>query len=427
MAILAAMILVFAARDAKAQEGCVSAQCHATILKGKTVHPPTETCGSCHEAVTTPHPQKGKKTFKLSQAPPELCFSCHDAFGKLHIHPPVKLGKCTTCHDPHSSGEAKLLRQPVSELCRSCHPDQTKAKFLHGPVSAGDCTACHSPHESDNPSLLVKAGEELCFGCHSDVQESLKKKNVHPALEGGCASCHDPHGSDHPKLLAEEGAKLCFQCHDAIATKIAEAPVVHGAVRSEKACASCHEPHAGDLVKLLRKPEKETCLGCHSTVITKNMTTLHGPINEGKCTPCHDPHGSRNARLLVQEFPADAYAPYTDQEFALCFSCHNRDLLKYPDTSFATNFRDGERNLHFLHVNNKQKGRSCRLCHNVHGSSGPKLMAESVPFGKWSLPLRFVKTETGGGCSPGCHRPAQYDRKTPGKKPEPPKPAGKTG
>jgi hypothetical protein len=45
------------------------------------------------------------------------------------------------------------------------------------------------------------------------------------------------------------------------------------------------------------------------------------------------------------------------------------------------------------------------------------LIADSVPFGKWSLPLKFVKTETGGSCAPGCHKPQSYDRKNPGKKP----------
>ncbi len=109
--------------------------------------------------------------------------------------------------------------------------------------------------------------------------------------------------------------------------------------------------------------------------------------------------------------------PYTDTAYALCFTCHDRDLLRYPDTSFATGFRDGERNLHFLHVNNAQKGRSCALCHELHGGTNDVLIAESVTFGSWQLPLKFVKSDNGGSCAPGCHRPAVYDRKNPGKKP----------
>lgn len=374
-------VLLFAGRDAVAQNSCVTAPCHATLLTPKTVHPPAESCDSCHESVESQHPQNGKKTFKLVSEPPELCTTCHDNITNF----------------PH----------------------------LHGPVSAGDCTACHTPHASDIKPLLLKKDDELCAECHVEIQELLKKPDVHPALNGGCTSCHNPHGSAHPMLLAEEGSAACFACHDDIGTKVEKSPVVHAAVRSEKGCASCHSPHASDNAKLLLAPEKESCLGCHKTVITKNMTTLHGPIKEGKCTPCHDPHAGQFAKLLVAEFPPNPYAPYTDKEYALCFSCHKRDLVQYPDTSFATGFRDGERNLHYLHVNNKQKGRSCKLCHDLHGSSQAKLMADSVPFGKWSLPLKFVKTETGGSCAPGCHKMQSYDRKNPGKKPEPAKPPAK--
>ena len=414
---------LLACHEATAQDSCVSEKCHTTVLKGSTAHPIAESCGICHESVATPHPEKGKKTFKLSQEPPDLCYTCHEAFGKKStVHPPAKDGLCTMCHSPHASNEPKLLTQPLKDLCTTCHADHVDFKVVHGPVSAGACTACHTPHESDTKKLLLKEGEEMCFGCHLDMPEVVKKKNVHPALAGGCTSCHNPHGGDYPKMLAQEGQELCFLCHPQIGEKVKESPVGHPALLMEKGCASCHSPHASDNEKMLLNPVKDICTTCHDSIIPKNATVLHGPNNDGKCTRCHEPHGSQNEALLVAKFPTDAYVPYTDSEFALCFSCHKRDLLEFPETSFATHFRDGERNLHYLHVHNKQKGRSCRLCHSWHGSNNPKLIADSVPFGKWNLPLKFVKTETGGGCSPGCHKPQYYDRKTPGKKPEVSKP-----
>lgn len=410
---------VFLCREAVAEEGCASEKCHAKLLTGTTVHPVAEDCSGCHESTETEHPKKGQKTFKLNQEPPGLCSTCHEAFGtKSTVHPPVKEGACTMCHNPHSSNEPKLLAQPLKDLCETCHADHTDFKVVHGPVSAGDCTACHSAHESDRQKLLLKEQPELCFGCHLDVAEVLKTKHVHPALESGCTACHNPHGSANRKMLADEGPAVCFICHPGIGDTVKDSPVAHPPVKSEKACASCHSPHASDNDRLMLAPEKETCLGCHSAIITKDMTVFHGPIANGKCTPCHDPHGSQNEKLLMKKFSQDVYIEYTGTEFPLCFSCHKRDLLQHPETSFATNFRDGEKNLHFLHVNSKTKGRSCRLCHNIHGSSNPRLIAENVPFGKWTLPLRYVKTETGGGCSPGCHKPQYYDRKTPGKKPD---------
>ncbi len=408
-----------------AEDGCVTGQCHASLLKAKDVHPVAESCDGCHQAVSTQHPQKGKGTFKLAQNVPELCFSCHTAFGKKpHVHSPVKSGMCTTCHNPHASDESKLLTQPLRDLCLSCHPDKVNYKFIHGPTSAGDCTACHTPHESDNKSLVLKEGPELCLTCHMDMQDVMKKKVVHGAVLSGCTSCHNPHGSSFKRLLPEEGPKLCFQCHSQIAEAIEKAKQVHAPIKTEKACASCHSPHSSDNNKLLAKEGKDLCLECHKNIIKKTMKVLHGPISAGKCTPCHDPHGSKYAKMLSKEFPDDVYVAYNDKEYELCFSCHNRDLLRYPDTSFATGFRDGERNLHYVHVN-REKGRNCALCHNLHGSSNPKLIADSAPFGKWNLPLKYVKTETGGSCSPGCHKTYNYDRKTPGKAPEVEKPVEK--
>ena len=402
---------IFLPYGAGAQESCVSAQCHATLLQKKTVHPATESCDNCHESTATPHPQKGKQTFKLTQAVPELCSTCHDAFGaKAHVHPPVKEGDCTGCHDPHASDQPKLLAQPLMDLCTTCHGDKVEFKNVHGPVAAGECTECHTPHESDTPKLLVKAGAQLCFGCHSDVQEALNKKDVHPPAAEGCTDCHNPHGSEHAKLLQAEGKELCFTCHSDISDLIEKAKVVHPPVQTEKACASCHSPHASDNAKLLLKTGKELCVDCHKNIITARMTVVHGPIKEGICTPCHNPHASANERLLVKEFRTDPYVAYNDKEYELCFTCHNRDLLAYPDTSFATNFRNGERNLHYVHVN-KEKGRNCTFCHELHGSENAKLIAQNVNFGKWKLPINFKKTDTGGSCSPGCHKPQTYDRK----------------
>jgi predicted CXXCH cytochrome family protein len=411
---------------ASSDEGCVSQSCHASLLQAKTVHPAAQMgCESCHQAVSTPHPQKGKKTFKLTQEPPALCYGCHDAFGKKkHIHPPVKDGMCTTCHNPHASDEPKLLVQPEKDLCLMCHPEKPKQKYLHGPAATGDCIMCHNPHESDNDALTVKAGPDLCFTCHFDMQNTMKKKDVHPAVLMGCTSCHNPHGGPYRRMLPADVPQLCYQCHSDIQERIAKSKDAHPPVASEKTCLSCHSPHASDAEKLLPKPEKELCLSCHTTIITKDDTTVHGPIKgpSGKCTPCHNPHGSPYTKLLVKEFPDDVYTTYTDKEYELCFSCHDRNLLRFPDTSFATGFRDGDRNLHYLHVNDKEKSRSCILCHSPHASKNPDLIRDRVPFGKWEFPLNFVKTDTGGTCLPGCHQRVYYDRKSPGKIPESLKP-----
>jgi len=418
------------------KNNCVTAQCHSGMLKTKHIHPAAEPCDTCHQAVSTPHPDKqeaekkqakGKKkakgtdkkkgkNFKLTESVLKLCYQCHAEFGTMKsLHPPVKDGMCTTCHDPHDSAQPKLLARPVKDLCLSCHSAKTNHKYVHLPTAQGDCTSCHNPHQSANARLLVKDGAELCFPCHSDMQDKIKKKVVHHALDAGCTSCHDPHGSASKKFLVAGGAAVCFPCHAEIESKLtASAKSSHAPIKSEQGCASCHSPHASDEPKLLLKAGKNLCLDCHKDLIKKAQTVFHGPVRDG-CTPCHDPHGAPNEKLLIKPYSAEFYVTYNDNEFPLCFSCHNRDLLRFPTTSYATGFRDGDKNLHFLHVNRKDRGKRCKACHMVHASENPKLIADRVPFGKWNLPLKFVKTENGGGCSPGCHKPYAYDRKNPAK------------
>ena len=407
----------------EAQDGCVTQKCHSTMLKGKSVHPGADPCEGCHEATDTTHPVKGKKTFKLLQEPPDLCYTCHDAFGTgegMKLHSPVEEGTCTVCHNPHQSDQEKLLVQPMGDLCFGCHENNISDASVHGPAGVGSCTECHNPHQSSYDKLTVKEGEKLCFLCHADIQEDLKKGHVHTAVTMGCPSCHNPHSGPYKMMLPADGKDLCFQCHSDISDIIKKAKIIHPPIQTERSCVSCHSPHAGKTEKLTDKMGKDLCLECHKGIIGTSDQNLHGPIKQGACVACHDPHGTPNDKLLKKHYVMDYYAPYNDTNYELCFSCHDKELLRFPDTSFATNFRDGQRNLHYLHVNRKKKSRTCRFCHEPHSSKNPKLIRNYIQFEQWRLPTNFEKTETGGTCTPGCHKKVIYDRETPGKEPEKP-------
>jgi predicted CXXCH cytochrome family protein len=300
-----------------------------------------------------------------------------------------------------------------------CHSTLLKGQSVH--AVAESCSTCHEstgtphPRKGETTFKLTQEPPDLCTTCHSEIAD---KRNVHfPVAQGLCTTCHDPHASKEPKLLKAEGQQVCLPCHPQIADKVNDSRVSHPALMTEQACWACHSPHSSDYEHLLLKPVKDTCVTCHDSVIPQNAMVLHGPNSDGKCTRCHDPHGSRYDSLLVNQFPSGDYVPYTETAYPLCFGCHNRDMVDYAQTSYATNFRNGEKNLHYVHVHRSERGRSCKLCHNVHGSPNPELIADTVPFGHWNLPLRFVKTDTGGGCSPGCHKPRRYDRKSPGRQP----------
>ena len=123
----------------------------------------------------------------------------------------------------------------------------------------------------------------------------------------------------------------------------------------------------------------------------------------------HRAHGSEFRALLVDAYPEEEYVPATTENFGLCFLCHDTGILDEEETEWATGFRNGKQNLHRLHIQGN-KGRNCRMCHNLHGSMQPFLLEECVGFGSWEMNLNFAPREDGGSCLPGCHGKLAYTR-----------------
>jgi len=408
-------------------QGCTASGCHNGFAKLPVVHSPAggDACDTCHaaQAGTTAH------RFKLTADGAALCIDCHDAFDGKHKHSPVADGQCLTCHDPHASAHAGLLRDTQAKVCGDCHDGVTENhKYLHGPVAAGACTSCHSAHASEQAHLLTGAIRDLCLKCHNAMQERLSgKAKLHAPVSGDCTDCHEPHGAGNAMLTQEASPALCFSCHDDVAEAMTRARFRHSAVSADIACAACHDAHIGKTGKLLRESEREICLGCHNKVIVAEGRTLpnlaeelgerpvqHGPVAGGECAICHrDVHGGSRYRLLAAAYPAAQYVAYAEKEYALCFECHDAEAFAAAQTDDATGFRNGRQNLHALHVARESKGRACRFCHEVHASKQPHLIAERVPFGAWQIPVGFEAATDGGSCAPGCHRPYRYDRNAP--------------
>lgn len=422
-------------------QSCTTTECHVPIAKHTVRHSQTAAdCTACHVQIGEAAAHK----FSFTSAKEDLCVKCHQLPLQQHAHAPVKDGKCMDCHDPHGSEfKAELVSDPNRDLCVKCHAANFKNKsFVHGPVAVGACTTCHKPHSSENPKLLLADPNTLCKTCHADTGKPEEGVHIHKALDQGCVNCHDPHASDHKFQLREVAPKLCLTCHkDKFEQATAGAAVVHGAITQDGGCTTCHEPHASKLPGLQRTVQPDTCLKCHDKPLKNNagkpMTNMaallaanpekHGPIREGHCTVCHDPHASPKFQLLSEDYPEKFYSPFSPDLYRLCFKCHSQDLVMKQNGTGITQFRDGVKNLHALHVN-QEKGRTCRACHEVHASQRASHVRESVPFGSsnWMLEINFKSDEEGGSCAPGCHAPKTYKR-PPGKlAPLTPEPATKT-
>jgi predicted CXXCH cytochrome family protein len=339
--------------------------------------------------------------------------------------------ECLACHDSHGSETKALLAAPsASALCKQCHPDVTAGKkFVHGPVAAEACGACHQPHASAYPKLLNAQGKELCLTCHVTTRRQMESMRfVHGPVNVDCQACHDAHASDEPMMVKQPPAELCLSCHEQVREVIEKAAVKHAAVTADRACLNCHQPHASNFAGIIKAESGDLCLTCHDKAVTlpdgstvgnvkqgiENAKVLHGPVAQGNCSGCHVVHGGDHYRLLTREYPGAFYAPFKMENYALCFSCHEGQIVRDERTTTLTGFRNGDLNLHYVHVN-KQKGRSCRACHATHASNNDKHVRDAVPYGKggWMLPINYQPTANGGKCAPGCHTPYAYDRVAP--------------
>jgi predicted CXXCH cytochrome family protein len=259
-------------------------------------------------------------------------------------------------------------------------------------------------------------------------QQMLKVKLLHKPAEGDCLQCHESHASNHIMQLRAEPLDLCVSCHAQVKEAAQQAPFKHSAVTQGQACLNCHTSHGSDRAKLMRREPIAACLSCHDKPVARpgGGTAIasvaevaqpglvrHGPIRDGNCSGCHSLHGGWVSRLLSQPYPETFYQPFSVDAYALCFSCHDKQLGLAERTEGLTRFRNGTLNLHYLHVNKPERGRSCYSCHSTHASAQTVHIRNSVPYGNWEIPINFSVTASGGSCAPGCHRATAYDRQNP--------------
>ncbi len=246
-----------------------------------------------------------------------------------------------------------------------CHASLGKAEFVHEPVKASECDACHvetGKNHPDEPGAfeLAEKGIALCLQCHDNPLEG--KEHSHPPVEEDCIKCHNPHQSSQLKFLHTSPGKLCLSCHEKI-----------------------------------------------QNIITESRAQLFF-FFFCECLSCHVPHASDYSPMLNTFYPRNMYLQFAVNNFALCLECHDKEAFTLEKTTEVTQFRNGDRNLHYVHVN-RAKGRTCINCHGVHGADLEKLIHSSSPaFGVWNIPIDFQKTKTGATCVIGCHKEKSYDR-----------------
>ena len=362
---------------------CTMSGCHSQIRQHQHLHEPVATnrCDACHEPKkgATPFQAGVRHEFKRAADKPELCYACHDRLAQdAYVHQPVKMGVCVLCHDPHGAEHASFLRVDTDrKLCAQCHRVTfEQGDHVHPPVSDGVCGACHDPHGSDYKQFLVAAPPELCLDCHDTIEELLDDATVahDPVTTGSsCLGCHDPHASDVERLLVGESMALCLSCHDK------ELDSEDGKIRNMAEHLEANPNH-------------------------------HGPVKDKNCSACHNPHGGTTYRLLTEAYPAEAYAPYDEDGYALCLGCHDVEMVEEERDEEATEFRNGDLNLHYVHVNREKQGTTCGACHDVHASDNAMHIVDPASFNAEGIQMAYKTSPTGGSCVTQCHAIWAYDR-----------------
>jgi predicted CXXCH cytochrome family protein len=380
---------------------------------------------------TYPHPVAWKNQhmdFMSKNKAEASCVQCHSKT----LGAPLKVSCAMQCH--HSDSEALPPKQtpiPVVNKCTTCHAAVTENKFAHYPANAGLCTTCHTVSDKhlngQKDPVQTKTTAENCYTCHNRKDSET---NIHPALQddNSCITCHNPHGGKQRFFIQDFEKKdisiqgLCTQCHG----PDVEMANKHGAVVNERSCLNCHNPHSSKNAKLLKLPTKDLCLSCHDKPIQATLSDSRiipnikekvesSKKNMGSCTDCHSAHGSPFKRILIDnfslenynEYPAKAKAP---NPYALCAQCHDVDSILNKDDTATTGFRSATKNLHWKHVVEETPGKSCRICHDPHGTKQEFFIKDSWKMNGHDINIKYTKTEKGGNCTFTCHDLRSYDR-----------------
>ena len=206
----------------KILETCL--RCHGqTIARSnirRSVHTEEDVvCTNCHSIHKSPTPK-----FLLAKRQTDLCYSCHSSV-RAQFSMPFKhrvnegVVECTDCHNPHGASaptwrmasRPRMVDQAEAneEPCLGCHADK-RGPFVyeHAAVRVEGCKSCHSPHGSMNARLLKHPVVfTICTECHNGMGTFGRRNdgivhldqlhNLADPRYQNCTTCHPRiHGSN---------------------------------------------------------------------------------------------------------------------------------------------------------------------------------------------------------------------------------------
>jgi DmsE family decaheme c-type cytochrome len=181
-------------------------------------------CSNCHAIHKSATPK-----LLLANKQTDLCYGCHTNVRAQFAMPfkhRVNEGfmNCTDCHNPHGTsspswrmgGRPRMVATGASgeQPCLRCHIDKRGPfAFEHPAVRVDGCETCHQPHGSPNARLLRRPVVfTQCLECHNGtgvfgrqgdgiVTQSASHNMADPRYQN-CTTCHVRiHGSNSDRLF----------------------------------------------------------------------------------------------------------------------------------------------------------------------------------------------------------------------------------
>jgi len=306
--------------------------------------------------------------------------------------------QCTTCHNPHNNaiGDFLVMHNEDSQLCIACHQVGSTDVAAHE-----NCNSCHSPHSAPSGPYLLRGPNvtDSCMRCHDgsvpnapNISPDLHKFSVHDTnreidppdpipFDVTCTDCHQPHTMRHGVATAPD-APLNFGQVSGVSISGGQVPV---AQFEYQVCFKCHADKSAVPPRItrqvvapnLRFKFDSTAVSSHPIASPGRNTDVPSLKSEWTtasiiyCNDCHNSdsgtkaggsgangvHGSNQEPLLISGYSLIDYAPESAANYALCYSCHNRNSI-LGDESFPE---------HRMHIVEERTG--CFVCHDAHGVS----------------------------------------------------------
>jgi predicted CXXCH cytochrome family protein len=329
---------------------------------------------------------------------------------------------CTACHNTAWNGWSASVHSTSTSPVNNVLPITPRIWPTWTTVSQWGCEGCHTAHNAGSQQrLLYYANEENnCYTCHNG---SVAQKNIYTEFQKishhkveYAKGVHDP--TESPVQIINHVE--CVDCHNAHAVNAttATAPNVSGrltmvsgvntggaplssAAHEYEICFKCHAdsvpsipfstiPVQRVITSTNTRQQFNTLNASYHPVVDVGKTPANVPsvtfsqyvagIMTGSsiiyCMDCHEsddssgipgagysgprgPHGSQYVPLLREQYLISDFTPESQQNYALCYRCHDRTTVLNQSGSSGSWIR------HYDHI--VTDSAPCSACHDPHG------------------------------------------------------------